>query len=65
MIVTCEFCGRRIDKRGMPAHIHFKHLSAYLVGFRLNPMVCFFAGMWPPRFQQKQLCAPKNTEAGK
>lgn len=65
MKTKCKYCFREIDNRGMPAHIHFKHLHQYLVEFRLNPVICFFAEMWPPRFEQKQLPASCGPEVGR
>jgi hypothetical protein len=65
MKVICKYCLRKIDKRGMNAHMHFKHLGQYLTEFRLNPMICFFADRWPPRFQHKQLPASCDPEVGR
>jgi hypothetical protein len=61
---TCEYCLREIDKRGMPSHIHFRHLRQYLVGFRLNCWVNFFMDTWPPRFEQKQLMSGGGEHGG-
>jgi hypothetical protein len=60
MKAECRFCRRMIDKRGIDAHIHFKHLQQFLIEFRLKPVVCFFAEKWPPRFEDKQL--PASTD---
>ena len=65
MKVRCKYCGRDIDKRGMDAHTHFKHLRQFLVEFRLDPAVCYFADIWPPQFTQKQLPASCSPEVGK
>lgn len=54
----CKFCGRRIDTRGLLSHLHFKHRSSIVREFALNPMVVYYAEMWPPRFDQKALPAP-------
>jgi hypothetical protein len=53
----CKYCHRMIDNRGLPSHTHFRHLRALLISFRLDPTVCYFADIWPPRFDQLQLPA--------
>jgi hypothetical protein len=55
MKTICKYCAKSIDNRGMDNHTHFKHLRQYLVEFRLNPIVCYVIGTWPPRFEQHQL----------
>lgn len=58
---SCKYCGRKIDGRGMLAHVHFRHRGQVAREFSLQPEVMLW--IWitdgvPPHFTQKQLPAP-------
>ena len=57
MKTRCKFCPREIDNRGMLSHLHFRHKTEIIIEFRMNPVVAYYAEMWPPQFWQKQLPA--------
>jgi hypothetical protein len=61
MKAPCKYCLKRIDTRGMLAHIHFRHRCYVAREFSLQPIVLWFQlaedGL-EPRFTQLQLPAP-------
>jgi hypothetical protein len=45
--LQCKFCPRQIAACGMPAHVHFKHLGAYMDNVR--PILAWYlAGIPDP-----------------
>jgi len=63
MIEPCKYCLRPIDTRGMPSHIHFRHLSYVQREFCLTPWVWITfwleQGRMPPNVSRMALPAPR------
>lgn len=59
--VPCKYCLQPIDPRGMPSHVHFKHVDYVIREFALNPYVTLFTYGELPTFAQLQLQAPRDN----